>query len=125
MRMKKLFFLCVVFLLSLLVQNAAAQVRFSANARVSDEKNRDVGTQFISAEINNGIGTMQIGQMKLKAVLTNSQRDNRYSLSAYSVTLSSLDGRRVEAVITKYDKGGYTVVVYFGDGKLVYSISSQ
>lgn len=123
--MKHFLVFLVFCLLSFSAESALAQIRFSAKAQVADENNRNVGTQFISAEINNGIGVMQIGQIKLKAVVTNSQRDNRYSLSAYAVTLSSLDGKRVEAVITKYDKGGYTIVVYYGDGKLVYSISSQ
>ena len=122
--MKRFCVLFLVCLLSLLSQSAQAQIHFSAKAHVADEKNRSVGTQFISADINNGIGSMQIGQMKLKAVVTNSQRDSRYSLYAYALSLTSFDGRKVEAVITKYDKGGFTVVVYFGDGKLIYSISS-
>lgn len=100
----------------------AAQIRFSSNANAYDNNNKKVGTQYISANITNGSGTMTIGNLRMRAVITNSQRNNQYQMTGYSVTLSTIDGRTVEATVTKHDKGSYNVVVFYADGKIRYDV---
>ena len=117
--MKKM--IVVLMLLFISILTASAQVRFSANANVyNNQTNQKVGSQYISANITNGSGTMTLGNIKMKAVITNSRRDNQYQMTAYSVSLRSSNGKTFEAVITKRDKGTYSVVVYYADGILRY-----
>ena len=66
---------------------------------------------------------MILGKLTLKAIITNTERNNKYNMSAYSVTLHSLSGQTVDAVMTIRDKGSCTVVVYYGDGTLRYDFS--
>lgn len=65
---------------------------------------------------------MTLGSLTLKAVITNTKRDNTYNMTAYTVTLYSQSGQKVNAVITKRDDGIYTVLVYYGDGTLRYDL---
>lgn len=102
-----------------------AQVRFSAYANVYNKQNQKVGNQFISANISNGSGSMTLGERTMRVIITNSVRNDTYKMSAYSATLSSPDGKTVDVVITKYDKGGYTILVYFGDGELRYDVGPR
>lgn len=99
-----------------------AQVRFSSNANVYNNKTgQKIGNQYIAANIgSNGTGTVTLGALTLKAIVTSSKRDNIYKMTAYSVTLYSKNGKTVEAVITKRDKGTYVIVVYYSDGALRY-----
>lgn len=115
-------FLALITLLVIGSVTVFAQIRFSANADVYNEKNNQkVGTQYIAANIgSNGSGTMTLGSLTLKATITNSHRDNTYQMTAYSVTLYSQGGKTVDAVITKRDKGTCTVLVYYADGTLRY-----
>lgn len=115
-------FLALITLLVIGSVTVFAQIRFSANADVHNEKNNQkVGTQYIAANIgSNGSGTMTLGSLTLKATITNSHRDNTYQMTAYSVTLYSQGGKTVDAVITKRDKGTCTVLVYYADGTLRY-----
>lgn len=117
----------IVFLVLMLTGMAtmSAQIRFSANANVYyDKNNQKVGTQYISANIgSNGVGTMTLGSLTMKATITNSKRDNTYNMTAYSVTLRAQGGKTVDAVITKRDKGTCTVLVYYADGTLRYDFS--
>lgn len=115
-------FLALITLLVIGSVTVFAQIRFSANADVYNEKNNQkVGTQYIAANIgSNGSGTMTLGSLTLKATITNSHRDNTYQMTAYSVTLYSQGGKTVDAVITKRDKGTFTVLVYYADGTLRY-----
>ena len=117
----------IIFLVLMLTGMAtmSAQIRFSANANVyNDKNNQKVGTQYISANIgSNGVGTMTLGSLSMKATITNSKRDNTYNMTAYSVTLRSQSGKTVDAVITKRDKGTCTVLVYYADGTLRYDFS--
>ena len=108
-------FLALITLLVIGSVTVFAQIRFSANADVYNEKNNQkVGTQYIAANIgSNGSGTMTLGSLTLKATITNSHRDNTYQMTAYSVTLYSQGGKTVDAVITKRDKGTCTVLVYY------------
>lgn len=101
----------------------SAQVRFSANADVyKHDSNQKVGTQYIAADIGaNGSGTMTLGSLTLKAVITGT-KDNIYDMTAYTVTLYSQGGKTVDAVITKRDDGTCTVLVYYGDGTLRYDL---
>ena len=115
-------FLALITLLVIGSVTVFAQIRFSANANVyNDKNNQKVGTQYIAANIgSNGSGTMTLGSLTLKATITNSHRDNTYQMTAYSVTLYSQGGKTVDAVITKRDKGTCTVLVYYADGTLRY-----
>ncbi len=121
--MKKL----ITLLISITIgfASTSAQVRFSANANVyNDSNNQKVGTQYIAANIgNNGVGTMSIGSLTLKAIITNTKRDNNYNMTAYSVTLYSQSGQTVDAVMTLRDDRTCTVLVYYGDGTLRYDFS--
>lgn len=121
--MKKLISLLVFIILDIAVMSA--QVRFSANANVYNySNNQKVGTQYIAANIgNNGVGTMSIGSLTLKAIITNTKRDNNYNMTAYSVTLYSQSGQTVDAVMTLRDDRTCTVLVYYGDGTLRYDFS--
>ena len=103
----------------------SAQIRFSANANVYDQTtNQKIGTQYIAANIeSNGVGTMTLGKLTLKAIITNTERNNKYNMSAYSVTLHSQNGQTVDVVMTIRDKGTCTVLVYYGDGTLRYDFS--
>ena len=103
----------------------SAQIRFSANANVYNQNtNQKIGTQYIAANIeSNGIGTMTLGKLTLKAIITNTERNNMYNMSAYSITLHSNNGQTVDAVMTMRDDGTCTVVVYYGDGTLRYDFS--
>lgn len=115
-------FLALLAILLIGSATVLAQIRFSANANVyNDKNNQKVGTQYIAADIGtNGSGTMTLGSLTLKAKITNSHRDNTYQMTAYSVTLYSQGGKSVDAVITKRDKGTCTVLVYYADGTLRY-----
>lgn len=121
--MKKLISLLVFIILDIAVMSA--QVRFSANANVYNySNNQKVGTQYIAANIGNyGVGTMSIGSLTLKAIITNTKRDNNYNMTAYSVTLYSQSGQTVDAVMTLRDDRTCTVLVYYGDGTLRYDFS--
>lgn len=118
--MKKIitFFFCVI----ISIVTMSAQVRFSVNANVySQNNNQRIGEQYIAANIDNsGSGTMTLGTLTLKAVITNIKRDVVYGMTAYSVVLYSERGQTVDAVMTIRDKGSYTVLVYYGDGTLRY-----
>lgn len=121
--MKKL----ISFLICLTIGIASmfAQVRFSANADIySQSNNQKVGTQYIAANIgNNGVGTMSLGSLTLKAVITNTKRDNIYNMTAYTAILYSQNGQTVDVAITMRDDGTCTVLVYYGDGTLRYDFS--
>ena len=114
--------IALTILLIVILTTCFAQVRFSANANVYNEKNNQkVGNQYIAANISsNGMGTMTLGSLSLKAQITGSHRDNTYQMTAYSVTLYSQGGKTVEAVITKRDNGTCTVLVYYAEGPLRY-----
>lgn len=103
----------------------SAQVCFSATANVySNDNNHKLGRQYIAANItNNGVGTMTLGNLTLKAIITNAKRDNVYSMTAYSVTLYSQSGQTVDAVMTIRDNETCTVLVYYRDGTLRYDFS--
>ena len=118
-------FLALITLLVIGSVTVFAQIRFSANANVyNDKNNQKVGTQYIAANIgSNSSGTMTLGSLTLKATITNSHRDNTYKMTAYSVTLYSQGGKTVDAVITKRDKGTCTVLVYYADGTLRYDFN--
>ena len=121
--MKKLISLLICLIIGIV--SMSAQVQFSVNADVySHSNNQKVGTQYIAANIgNNGVGTMSLGSLTLKAVITNTKRDNIYNMTAYAVTLYSQSGQAVDAVITMRDDGTCTVLVYYGDGTLRYDFS--
>lgn len=124
--MKNAFATIILFLISVSLSiSASAQVRFSAKANVYNEKNNErIGTQYISANIgSNGIGTMILGALSTKAVVTDSKRDNTHHLTAYAVSLRSSDGKSVTAVISQHDGGTYTILVYYADGVLRYDVS--
>ena len=65
---------------------------------------------------------MTLGSLTLKAVITNTKRDNFYKMTAYMVTLYSQSLQTVNAVITKRDDETCTVLVYYGDGVLRYEL---
>lgn len=121
--MKKIISLVVCLLIGIVT--ISAQVRFSANANVYNQNtNQKIGTQYIAANIeNNGVGTVTLGNLTLKAIITNSRRDNVYRMTAYSVTLYSQSGQTVDVVMTIRDKETCTVLVYYGDGTLRYDFS--
>ena len=121
--MKKIISLVVCLLIGIVT--ISAQVRFSANANVYNQNtNQKIGTQYIAANIeNNGVGTVTLGNLTLKAIITNSKRDNVYRMTAYSVTLYSQSGQTVDVVMTIRDKETCTVLVYYGDGTLRYDFS--
>jgi hypothetical protein len=123
--MKSKIFLFLLCLFLLIPVNAAAQIRFSSNANAYDNNNRKVGTQYIAANITNGTGTMTIGNLKMRAVITNGQRNDQYQMTGYSVTLSTSNGKTVEATVTKHDKGTYNVVVFYADGKIRYDVPAS
>ena len=103
----------------------SAQIRFSATASVyNDKNNQKIGTQYIAANIgSDGVGTMTLGSLIMRATVTNSRRDNKYNMTAYSVKLHSQSGKTVDAVITKRDKGTCTILVYYADGTLRYDFA--
>ena len=121
--MKKIISLVVCLLIGIVT--ISAQVRFSANANVYNQNtNQKIGTQYIAANIgNNGVGTVTLGNLTLKAIITNSKRDNVYRMTAYSVTLYSQSGQTVDVVMTIRDDKTCTVLVYYGDGTLRYDFS--
>ena len=121
--MKKIISLFICMVIGIVAMSA--QIRFSANANVYDQTtNQKIGIQYIAANIeSNGVGTMTLGKLTLKAIITNTERDNKYNMSAYSVTLHSQNGQTVDAVMTIRDKGTCTVLVYYGDGTLRYDFS--
>lgn len=57
---------------------------------------------------------MTLGSLTLKAVITNTKRDNTYNMTAYTVTLYSQSGQKVNAVITsammEYIRSWYIMV---------------
>ena len=85
----------------------------------------NLGQQYIAANITNGTGTMTIGSRTMKATVTNTKRDNYYMMTAYSVELVTPDEKYLDVVITKRDKGTYSVLVYFADGKMRYDFSTS
>lgn len=121
--MKRLISLLVCIVAGVVAMSA--QVRFSANADVyKHSNNQKVGKQYIAADIGtNGSGTMTLGSLTLKAIITNTKRDNNYNMTAYSVTLYSQSGQTVDAVMTLRDDRTCTVLVYYGDGTLRYDFS--
>jgi hypothetical protein len=46
-------------------------------------------------------------------------------MTGYSVTLSTSNGKTVEATVTKHDKGTYNVVVFYADGKIRYDVPAS
>lgn len=103
----------------------SAQICFTATANVySNENNQKIGRQYIAANItNNRVGTMTLGNLTLKAIITNTKRDNVYNMTAYSVTLYSQSAQTVDAVMTIRDNETCTVLVYYRDGTLRYDFS--
>ena len=120
-KMIRILIVCAAFLLPTIL---SAQVRFSSVASVYNENGSKVGSQYISANINNGAGTMTLGNMTLRAEVTNSTRNNTYGITAYSVALTS-GNKNVYAAISKYDDGAYVIVVYYAEGKMRYEIPAQ
>lgn len=123
LRMKKLISILVCMMIGIVT--TSAQIRFSATASVyNDKNNQKIGTQYIAANIgSDGVGTMTLGSLIMRATVTNSRRDNKYNMTAYSVTLRSQSGKTVDAVITKRDKGTCTILVYYADGTLRYDFA--
>lgn len=122
--MKKV--ISLLFCMVIGIVTMSAQVRFSANANVyKQDNNQKISEQYIAANINNGVGTMTLGSLTLKAVITNTMRDTYYKMTAYSATLYSHSGQTVDVAITIRDSGSGTVVVYYGDGPLRYDFSLQ
>ena len=71
--MKKVISLLICMVIGIVTMSA--QVRFSANANVyKQDNNQKIGEQYIAANINNGVGTMTLGSLTLKAVITNTMR---------------------------------------------------
>lgn len=124
--MKKFITLFATVTLLLVSHICQGQIHFSQNANVYDDSNNaKVGQQYIAANITNGMGTMTIGSRTMKATVTNTKRDNYYMMTAYSVELVTPDKKYLDVVITKRDKGTYSVLVYFADGKLRYDFSTS
>ena len=124
--MKKFITLFATVTLLLVSHICQGQIHFSKNANVYDDSNNaKVGQQYIAANITNGTGTMTIGSRTMKAIVTNTKRDNYYMMTAYSVELVTQDKKYLDVVITKRDKGTYSVLVYFADGKLRYDFSTS
>ena len=122
--MKKFITLFATVILLLVSHFCQGQIYFSKNANVYDDSNNaKVGQQYIAANITNGTGTMTIGSRTMKATVTNTKRDNFYMMTAYSVELVTLDKKYLDVVITKRDKGTYSILVYFADRKLRYDFS--
>lgn len=123
--MKKFITLFATVALLLVSHICQGQIHFSKTANVYDDSNNaKVGQQYIAANITNGTGTMTIGNRTMKATVTNTRRDNVYMMTAYSVELSTPDKKYLDVVITKRDKGTYSIVVYFADGTLRYDFST-
>ena len=124
--MKKFITLFATVTLLLVSHICQGQINFSKTANVYDNSNNaKVGQQYIAANITNGTGTMTIGNRTMKATVTNTKRDNYYMMTAYSVELVTPDKKYLDVVITKRDKGTYSVLVYFADGKLRYDFSTS
>ena len=124
--MRKFITLFATVTLLLVSHICQGQLHFSQNANVYDVRtNAKVGQQYIAANITNGTGTMTIGSRTMKATVTNTKRDNYYMMTAYSVELVTPDKKYLDVVITKRDKGTYSVLVYFADGKLRYDFSTS
>ena len=123
--MKKFIITLFSMMLLFVSQTSFGQIHFSKNSNVyNNSNNSKVGQQYIAANITNGTGTMTIGSRTMKATVTNTKRDNVYMMTAYSVELSTPDNKYLDVVITKRDKGTYSVVVYFADGTLRYDFST-
>lgn len=122
--MKRFLLITVLLLFSPLT--IFAQIRFSANANVYNEKNgQKIGMQHISANIGaDGRGSMTLGSLTLKAIVTNKRSFNSNNMEAYAVTLRSQDGKTVDLVITKRKDRSYTVLVYYAEGTLRYDFSA-
>ena len=124
--MKKFITLFATVALFLVSHICQGQIHFSKTANVYDDSNNaKVGQQYIAANITNGTGTMTIGNRTMKATVTNTKRDNYYMMTAYSVELVTPDKKYLDVVITKRDKGTYSVLVYFADGKMRYDFSTS
>ena len=124
--MKKFITLFATVALLLVSHICQGQIHFPKTANVYDDSNNaKVGQQYIAANITNGTGTMTIGNRTMKATVTNTKRDNYYMMTAYSVELVTPDKKYLDVVITKRDKGTYSVLVYFADGKLRYDFSTS
>lgn len=123
--MRKVLLIILLFMIGGI--SLAAQMRFSATANVyNDKNNQKVGTQYIAANFgSNGVGTMTLGSLTMKAAITNSKRDNHFRMTAYSATLRSSDGKTVDVVITRRDEGTYSVLVYYADGTLRYDFTCK
>ena len=103
--MKKFITLFATVALLLVSHICQGQIHFSKTANVYDDSNNaKVGQQYIAA---------------------NTKRDNYYLMTAYSVELVTPDKKYLDVVITKRDKGTYSVLVYFADGKLRYDFSTS
>lgn len=114
--------LFILLILPLFANSANAQIHFSGQAKVYDEDNRQIATVYVSANINNGKGTLSIGN-RMSATITGSKRNEYYKMTGYFVFLSAPNRKTVNAVITKYDKGGYNMSVNYADGKVLYSLT--
>lgn len=123
--MKKIASIIFSAVLLFVSQVAFCQVHTSGNAKVYDNNGNYKGTQYVSASIdsNNPSGsTVTIGNLRLKARITNSHRDSKYGISVYECYLSTPDGKGVWACFNKYDNGNYTIVINFADGKMRYDL---
>jgi len=118
-------FIGVLSLLFVGIVSMSAQIRFSATANVYNEQtNQKIGTQYIAANIDaGGKGTMTLGSLTMKATVTNSTRNNTYKISAYSATLRSSNGQKVDVVINIYDEGYASVLVYYAEGTMRYDFT--
>lgn len=115
--------LIVAVILVALPQILSAQIKFSGNADVYDTtNNQKIGSQYIYADINNGVGTMRIGSLTMRAYVYETMRDNKVGLTAFALKLYTSDDKELRIAVTKYDRGGYTMVVFYHDGKLRYDL---
>lgn len=109
--------------LVLMPQILSAQISFSGNASVYNMNNQKIGQQYIYADMKNGEGIMKIGNLTMKAYVRDIRRDNRVGLTAYALRLYTKDNKELGVAVTKYDKGGYTLVCNFGDGRLRFDLN--
>lgn len=113
----------ISIILGFICQPALSQIHFKTLTHAyNDDTGEKIGVQFISADITQGQGTMTIEDTEMKAVITNTVSDSSYGITGYALNLSTSNGKKVWATVSKYNDGRFTVLIHFAEGDVRYDI---
>lgn len=117
----KRFHISFLLLLLLISQPSFSQIHFNTLTRAYDKSGNKIGVHFISADITHGKGVLSIEGKEMKASITDSTKNVSYGIIGYALLLTT-NSKKVNAAISKYNDGRYTVVINFADGEVRYDI---